>query len=249
MRQLILAIQFLTRLPTPQIKNFTKQELSSTAPWFPIVGIIVGLFVTSLVTLGTYVDVWLGALLGLITWVWITGALHLDGLADLSDALGAAHRDPQRFLQVMRDPHVGSFGVIALLMLLMSKLILLQLIITHHLLNWCLLPLICAWSRLGAIAWSAWLPSLSSGSAEVFAWQIRKPMIVVNTLILFVISALFSPALLVSPLILFIWWCFLRYRLGGMTGDCLGAGIEITETILLLTTLCMPIVFKPWTLT
>ena len=240
MRSLILAVQFLTRLPTPQVTAFTKDELATTAPWFSIVGLIVGLAVAGAAWLGARLDPWLGALLGLITWVWITGALHLDGLADLVDALGAAHRDPQRFLQVMRDPHVGSFGVIALVMQLISKLVLLQLIITHHQFNWFLLPLICAWSRLGAIAWSAWLPTLSSGTAEAFTWKSNSTMIFVSVTLL-LIASLVAPSLVISPLVLFAWWMFLHFRLGGMTGDCLGAGIELTETTLLLITLCSPI--------
>ena len=234
MRSLILAIQFLTRLPTPQVKDFAREDLSHTALWFPVVGIIVGLFDTAAMMLLSHIDPWMGALAGLAMWTWITGALHLDGLADLVDALGASHRDPQRFLQVMRDPHIGTFGVVALIIALLSKFILLYVLISHRVSYWFALPLLCAWSRLGAIAWSAWLPSLHTGSGENFAWQINKPSIFFGALVLGGLSVTFFPALILAPIALAIWWLFLRYRIGGMTGDCLGAGIEFTESLLLL---------------
>src|SRR5690348_14490310 len=224
MRQLILAIQFLTRLPTPQVADFAHEDLSRAAPWFPAVGLLVGGFVAAAMTIISRVDPWLGALAGLIGWVWITGALHLDGLADLVDALGASHRDPQRFLQVLRDPHVGAFGVIALLIAMLSKLILLYVLITHQLAYWFVLPLLCAWSRLGATAWSAWLPPLHTGSGEAFAWQTNKPLMLVNAIALLASTILLLPVLIIAPITLLIWWLFLRYRVGGMTGDCLGAG-------------------------
>jgi len=246
MRNLILAVQFLTRLPTPQVENFVREDLSKTAPWFPMVGIIVGLFVAASMALFSHIDIWLGSLAALIMWAWITGALHLDGLADLVDALGASHRNPQRFLEVMRDPHIGTFGVVALLLALISKVVLLHVLSAHDINGWSVLPLICAWSRLGAITWSASLPSLHSGSGESFAWRSNKLLIFVNALGSLALSTALFPSLLLAPVVLLIWWLFLRHRLGGMTGDCLGAGIEVTECILLVIVACTPATFTHW---
>jgi adenosylcobinamide-GDP ribazoletransferase len=244
LRHFILAVQFLTRLPTPQLRDFEARELAGSAAWFPIVGVLIGLLITAATLLGSKVDSWLGALLGLLMWTWITGALHLDGLADLFDALGAAHRDPQRLLQVMRDPHVGSFGVVALCSLLISKLVLLRVGLNHATLTLFTLPLICAWSRLGAIAWSAWLPALAGSSTEAFTWQPRKSLVLICVAALMLLSFAFAPALMVAPLVLLAWGAFLKQRLGGMSGDCLGAGIEVTESALLLAILCVPLVLS-----
>lgn len=244
LRHFILAIQFLTRLPTPQLRDFNPRELAGSAPWFPIVGALIGLLITAMALLGSKLDSWLGALLALLMWVWVTGALHLDGLADLFDALGAAHRDPQRLLQVMRDPHIGSFGVIALSCALLSKLVLLRVALNHAMLNLFTLPLICAWARLGAIAWSAWLPALSGSSTEAFTWQPHKSLVLICALVLMLLSGALAPALSVAPLVLFAWGAFLKQRLGGMSGDCLGAGIEVSEVLLLLATLAAPVILS-----
>lgn len=119
------ALQFLTRLPAPPIAVFDPAELSRASIWFPFVGAIVGGLVGGALWLGGMASPWIGAVLALTVWVLVTGGLHLDGLGDVADALGASHRSPDRFLEILRDPHVGAFGVMAISMQLMFKLVLL----------------------------------------------------------------------------------------------------------------------------
>ena len=238
---LILAIQFLTRLPTPQLQTFHPQWLAASARWFAPVGLLLGSLLWLAVRLGALHDPWLGALAGLLLWISVTGGLHLDGLADLSDAMGAAHRSRERFFEVLKDPHVGSFGVIALVMAICSKLVLLMLLAQQgsHLAGLLLIP---AWARLFAPFWSATLPALAPGSGERFAWQPPWATQGVSLLALLGLSAWLAPSLLSAPLAGLLWWGYLKRKLGGMTGDCLGAGIEVCE-ILLLGLLLTPSVF------
>lgn len=235
MRGLILATQFLTRLPTPALADFAPADLARSALWFPAVGVLVGALVAAAVWLGAGVDPWLGALLGLAAWVGVTGALHLDGLADLADALGAAHRHAgaagrERFLAVLADPHVGAFGVVALVMQLAAKLVLLMLVAKSGLL-WALV-LVPAWARWGPLVWSR-LPSLKPGLGERFAWQAGAAWVLAWAVAL-AAASLWAPALLAAPLLVLAWHAFLGLRLGGMTGDALGAGVEWVESGVLL---------------
>ena len=232
MRGFILAIQFLTRLPTPQLRNFDAAELPRSAHWFPLVGLLIGALLATALWLGSRADPWLGALLCLLLWVWVTGALHLDGLADMSDALGAAHRDRERFLAVLADPHLGTFGVVSLALQLMVKLVLLMLLAKSGQ-YWTLL-LIPAWARWGTLIWAR-LPALKPGLGERFSWQINPRATWLWGLLLAACS-LTSPALLFAPLCVLAWRQFLLHRVGGMTGDLLGAGVEVIEsaTFLLL---------------
>lgn len=232
MRSLIFALQFLTRLPTPTMANPAPDMLAKSAIWFPLVGIIIGAALALPLILGAPVDPWFGALLTILCWVWITGGIHIDGLADLADALGAAHRDPERLLAIMRDPHTGSFGVLAIALLLVSKLILLMLLARTSGLIWVII-LIPAWARLGAIIWSQTLPKLGTGLGHSFAQQPRPLMITIWMIALLGTSWYVSPALLFAPLALLGWWLFLKYKVNGMNGDCLGAGVEVVETVLL----------------
>lgn len=236
MRGLILAVQFLTRLPTPAQKDFRPEQLAGAIVWFPLVGLLLGGLVAGAAWLGGRVDPWLGALLALAVWVGVTGALHLDGLADLADALGAAHRhaDPEarreRLLAVLADPHLGVFGAVALFLQLLAKLVLLMIAVKAG--AYPALILVPAWARWGVLVWSR-LPSLKPGLGERFAWRVGAAPTLVWALAL-VLASLEMPVLWAAPAWVWAWRAFLRRRLGGMTGDALGAGVEWTETLTLL---------------
>lgn len=224
-------MQFLTRLPVPGVDDFSPLDLARSTSWFPLVGLIVGAIVGLVAFALDHRSAALAGIVGVLAWVWLTGALHLDGLADLTDALGASHRDPERFLTVLRDPHVGTFGVVSVVLVLMLKAAALAIFSANDLLA---LPLILAWARLGTLAWGRWLKPLKSGHGEQFAWQISTGWMVFWTLLLLATSVALAPALCAAPLVIVAWGAWLKARLGGMTGDCLGAGVEVTETALLL---------------
>lgn len=238
MTELILSIQFLTRLPTPQVQDFSSEKLARSARFFPLVGLIIGSLLLASVWLLSHVDPWLAAWGGLALWIWITGGLHLDGLADMADALGAAHRSPERFLEVMKDPHLGSFGVLTLILQTSGKLVLLMLLATHQ--QWLALLLIPAWARLGPLYWQT-LPPISDGMAREFSWQQQALARPVWLALLIPACLWVAPALLIAPLLIWLYRQWLQKRLGGVSGDCLGAGIELTETGLLLATLLVTI--------
>lgn len=232
MRGFWLALGFLTRLPTPRLASIDQKAMARAAAWFPAVGLVVGAIVAAAVWAGSRVDPWLGALLALVAWVGVTGGLHLDGLADLADALGAAHRDRERLLAVLADPHLGAFGAIALVLQLLAKAVLLMLAGKLGVSIWALV-LLPAWARLGAFWWSQSLPSLKPGLGQSFAWAEGRRYVLAWLVVLLALAWL-VPALAVMPLALFGWRRFLSARLGGMTGDCLGAGIELSESLGLL---------------
>jgi adenosylcobinamide-GDP ribazoletransferase len=226
------ALQFLTRLPAPRIAVFDPADLSRSALWFPVIGAIVGAIVAAALWTGAQASPWIGALLALIAWVWVTGGLHLDGLGDVADALGAAHRSPERFLEVLRDPHIGAFGTIAIVLQLIAKLVLLAAIASPPALA--AVVLIAAWARWGGLVWSVTVPPLAGGAGERFSWHIDPRGVAVEGVILALLSAWLAPVLLAALIFVPGIAAYWKYRIGGVTGDCLGAGIEVTETMLLL---------------
>jgi adenosylcobinamide-GDP ribazoletransferase len=230
LRGLRLATQFLTRVPVPAVEDFSAEEFSRSSAWFPVVGIAIGVVIALILWVCSYRSAALGAAVGLLAWVWMTGALHLDGLADLSDALAAAHRDTQRFFAVLADPHLGTFGVVSIVLMLILKVMGLTQLSGAALLAF---PLIPAWARLGPLAWSRWLQPLKPGHGERFAWHLHVGWIAFWVVLLLVASAVVAPILCAAPLVIAAWGGWLRWRLGGTTGDCLGAGVEVTEVVLL----------------
>lgn len=227
MRGFLHALQLLTRLPV----RGDAGRPEAAAAWFPVVGLVVGGLVAGAAWLGALADPWLGALMALLAWVWVTGGLHLDGLADLADALGAAHRDRERFLAVLADPHLGAFGAMAMMLQLIAKLVLLMLALKLGVSLW-VLVLVPAWARLGALWWSRSLPALKTGLGQRYAAGTGVPWSWLAALAAASLAA--APALLAAPLVILAWRGFLKARLGGMNGDCLGAGIEVAETLALL---------------
>ncbi len=231
LRGLRLATQFLTRIPVPAVENYSAEELSRSAAWFPLIGLGIGVVVSCSVFIVGQRSPLLAGVSGIVVWTWLTGALHLDGLADLSDALAASHRDPQKFFVVLADPHLGTFGTVSVVLVLMLKAAALAALPLATLMA---LPLIPAWARLGTLAWSRWLAPLKPGQAERFSRTLPAGWMILWTLLLLAASLWTAPRLCAAPLAIAAWGGWLRWRLGGMTGDCLGAGVEIVETVLLL---------------
>ncbi len=232
MSPLRAAFGLLTRIPLPTGDN---HQLRHAAPWFPLVGLVIGLL---LLTEGWLLDRYpaeLSALVITISWITITGALHLDGAADLADGLGAAHGDADRLLAVMKEPHIGAFGVVALIIIILTKLVTLASLIGNSDQTPWALALIPAWARLGALTWMQTLKPLGTGLAT----QCREPinlrivlrwLVPLAALTAVAVTPLFTLGALLS---LWGWQRFLRRRVGGMNGDCLGAGIEYSECAML----------------
>lgn len=230
MKGLVVAFQFLTRLPMPRI-TVTDAEFATSMRWFPAVGFVIGLLVAAASRLGAWIDPWVAALAALTVWVGVTGALHLDGLSDLADAAGAAHKDRERLLAVLADPHVGSFGVVAIVLQLAAKLVLLHACLVTG--AWTALPLIPFAARIGPLVWTRWLPPLHAGLASRFRSAVR-PVDLALWMLALLVGAWWSPAMLVAPLLILAWGLYLHRTLGGISGDGHGGGIEAIETALLL---------------
>jgi len=236
MRGLILAFGFLTRIPMPALADFKQQELSSAAVWFPLVGLVIGLLLVIAVQFGATANPLMAGLLVVLVWLGISGGLHLDGAADLADGLGASHRDPQRLLAVMKDPHTGAFGVMAIVAILLTKLVAVTWIVEAPDIDLWALLLIPAWARLGAIFWSQTLAPLAPGIGESFVWQVNANIYRIWGIVLFLLSTLLVSLLfaVAAACSLLLWRSWLQWRLHGMSGDCLGAGIEYCECFMLL---------------
>ncbi|PEQ13671.1 adenosylcobinamide-GDP ribazoletransferase [Novosphingobium sp. PC22D] len=229
MKGLVIALQFLTRLPLPAVA-VSGAQFAASMRWYPVVGAIIGGLVAAAGWTGALIDPRLGALAALVVWVGVSGALHLDGLGDIADAAGALHKDRARLHSVLADPHVGSFAVTAIGLQLIAKLVLLDLVIARGL--WAGLALAPFAARIGPLVWTCWLEPLHEGLASRFRGAVR-PIDLIGWAALLLLAAWFVPALLVTPLLLFGWGLWLARRLGGISGDGHGAGIEIVEAGLL----------------
>ena len=232
-RHFLIALQFLTRLPTPRVAVSAADDLSRASAFFPVVGLLIGVAIAGAQMGGGFISAAIGGLAGLLAWVAITGGLHLDGLGDVTDALGASHSKPERFIEVLGDPNAGNFAVIAISLQLATNLVLLaSLPVTATVVA--ALILIPAWARWAAVCWGWRLPSLNPGLGRDFSALLSPAMIAAWGVALVAMSIWLAPVTIVALPVALLIGLYWRRRLGGITGDCLGAGIEVMESVLLL---------------
>lgn len=235
MKGFLIALQFLTRLPTPRL-TVSAEEFAQSMRWFPAAGLVIGLIVAGAAWVGARTDPWTGALAALIAWVLVTGALHLDGLGDMADASGAAHKDRERLLAVLADPHVGSFGVTAITMQLLTKLVLLHGMIEHS--QFLALIWVPVAARIAPLAWTLLLSPLHDGLGARFRGAIRPIDLALWAAVLLDTTVAF-PALLIAVPAAALWGLWIKRAIGGISGDGHGAGIELIEAALLLALVVM----------
>jgi adenosylcobinamide-GDP ribazoletransferase len=118
---LVVAARYLTIVPLPGPARPSADALGRAAPWFPVIGLGIGL-ILAIVDRVTQVffPLLLAGLLTVTVWKLLTGGLHLDGLADCLDSLGG--RDPEQRLAIMSDSRIGAFGALGLILLLLLEI-------------------------------------------------------------------------------------------------------------------------------
>ena len=233
MKRLVIAFGFLTRLPMPSVAgSIDGTAFAEAIRFYPLVGLAIGALVAGAGWAGSLVDPWVGACAALLAWIAITGALHLDGLADLVDGLGAAHGDRTRLLAVMADPHIGSFGVVAIVGQMLAKLVLLHAL---GMVGWWSLLCVPGVARIGPMVWARYLPPIRPGGLGAAVAGAVRARDLLGWGALVALAALFDPALVAGPVAILAMTFWFGRTLGGINGDAHGAGIELVETVLLAT--------------
>jgi adenosylcobinamide-GDP ribazoletransferase len=233
LRALAAAVTLLTRLPLGARVAVDEIDIARSLAWLPLVGVgLGGAVALAARLLEGRLDDGPAAVLIVAAWALATGAIHLDGLADSADALGAGDRT--RRLAVMRDPRVGSFGVLALVLVVVLKVMLVAAVLArgHHL--WLLA--IPAVARAAASALSATLPyAREDGTGAALVTGARRAERLSIALATAVVAALACArlrgllAIAAAALVAVVVARLATRRIGGLTGDILGATIELAE--------------------
>jgi adenosylcobinamide-GDP ribazoletransferase len=116
-----IALQFLTVLPIELKQIPTAKQNGQSVLFYPLVGLLIGLILFGLSILLVKVPIILVATIILVIWIWLTGGLHLDGLADTADAWVGGFGDRERTLKIMKDPSCGPIGVLSLVIVCLMK--------------------------------------------------------------------------------------------------------------------------------
>lgn len=233
-QELALAFSFLTVLPMPMVE-YQAGLLGRAGRWFPVVGLVIGGLLTAAQwLLSQLFPPLLTAGLVIALWAALTGALHLDGLADCCDGLLAA-TSRERRLEIMRDPRTGAFAVVGLVLFLVVKVTALA-ALPSALPALLLAPTWARWLLL----WVARQPLARPGGlgADFAAGLTGRTLLgalILPLLLCLVFSTLQLLAAIAFALGVTLAVMYMaRSRLGGVTGDVYGLAVELGELAVLL---------------
>ncbi|MHA6126048.1 adenosylcobinamide-GDP ribazoletransferase [Pseudomonas fluorescens group sp. PF-1] len=233
-----IALQFLSSLPVRLPGMPAPQELGRSLLFYPLVGLLFGGILWGLNWLMLGAPLLLHAALLLTVWVLLSGALHLDGLADSADAWLGGFGDRERTLTIMKDPRSGPMAVVTLVLVLLLKFAaLLALIEQQHALALIIVPLLGRSALLGLFLTTPYVRAggLGQALADHLPRSAGKQVLAVSGLACVLIAGLSGFFAVVLAVVLFAWLrrVMLR-RLGGTTGDTAGALLELLEVAMLV---------------
>ncbi len=234
----LLALQFLTVIPV-KIKDFKDNDIARSAVYFPVIGLLLG-FILLLVGKGLVflnfntltTSVMIVAVLAVMT-----GSMHLDGLSDTSDAL-LSRKSKDEMLDIMRDSHIGAMGATAIILVLMLKVVIIS-SLGYSMMAPALI-LMCMTSRTSLVMAMFLFPyARKEGKAKTYMEQKSIKTLVIAAALAILFAAFtwrIRGLITLSVTILFVYLMGMSTvrRLGGITGDTLGAMAEISEIIVLL---------------
>jgi adenosylcobinamide-GDP ribazoletransferase len=237
MRRYLIALQFLTILPIPSPKKYEDNDLGRSTAWFPLVGLTIGcLLLLADMVLSPLLPRHLTDALLVALLAGLTGALHLDGLADVCDGL-AARGTKERFLAVMKDSRVGAVGVVGLVLLLLLKYAaLLALPIYLKQAALLLVPALARFTQV--VVMTRARAAQAEGLGACFLSGITSAQLSLAAACIIPVTWLLGQfAGVVALCLVIVWgfftkWYFTR-RLGGINGDIVGFSSEIAEVLAL----------------
>ena len=237
MKQLLIALQFLTILPVKIRSEIKKRDFGRSLLYFPIVGMLIGILLSITAFLfGFLPNLVTGALI-LVVSIFITGGIHLDGFADTCDGFYGS-KPKEKILEIMRDSRTGVMGVIGVVSLLLLKFTLIVSIPKDIL--WkslIMMAVLGRWSQVLACYTSNYVRK--EGKAKYFIEYAGEREFLAGTLftiVLFLVLVKLKGAILFTlsllPIVLFM--SYIKRKIDGMTGDTIGAISEVAEVAVLL---------------
>lgn len=226
---------FLTRVPVPWVISRVDERMARAGPWFPLVGALVGLIGAAAFALGAIL--WgavVGALVAVAATTLLTGGFHEDGLADTFDGLGGGASREQA-LSIMRDSRIGTFGALALGLVTALRVAALAALGGHAVAALVGAHALGRYSSLPLVRWLPYARSdggtagvLAGGVAPCGLWAATGFALALTAVLWGVAAFAVWAAAAVMTL---LWGAWLQRRLGGVTGDGLGATNQCVETV------------------
>jgi adenosylcobinamide-GDP ribazoletransferase len=234
----LVAVQFLTRFPVPSPGVVSAATAGRSLLYYPVVGLALGGVLGGLNTILADTPSLLRAAIVLAAWIILTGALHLDGLADSADAWVGGIGDRKRTLAIMKDPYCGPAAVVTLVVVLLLKTAALYELNAYE---WVALVAVPMLARSLVLLLFLTTPYVRPGGlGTALSKQLRPiPSILVLTIVV-AVTGYFAGAIglwmaVAAVFAFLVLRAMMQHRIGGTTGDTAGALIELGEIVMLIT--------------
>ena len=236
-----LALSLLTRIPVRVRTPVRDEDQAASVAFYPLIGLLIGVVLWLTAHLLIASNPFVAAIVVLMMWVGITGALHLDGLADSADAWLGGLGDKQRTLAIMKDPASGPAGVVAIVTVLLAKTAAITALIQQqqqHLLPLIISPLL---ARAACSGLFLVLPYVrENGLASIASQHIHHSPVKSVIQFSLITSALIAclggqwAMLITAAIVSLVGIQLMKKRVEGFTGDTAGAQVEVVEMMTLL---------------
>lgn len=233
MKGFILMLTFLTRIPIRYHFSFNSEDFIKGIKYMPLIGFIIGGCIFPIGFLDGKVAHSVISLLIIIVYLMLTGGLHLDGLADVSDGIFSC-RDREKMFEIMKDSRIGTFGVVALILYFISMFVLLG---YNDIYNILLFPVVGRCFALFVCAVSKYAKASGMGKdfiegTNFFHVLLGFAFLAINVVLLD--KLLLFGAIILTGIIIGLVTVRINKKLGGITGDVIGMTIEFSQVVYLL---------------
>lgn len=241
LRGFLILISFFTRIPIGKIVEYNEEKFVKGLKLYCLVGLVIGAFLALGYFIGNFLEIiYIKGLIITVIYIIITGGIHLDGTADTSDGLFSG-RTGDKVFEIMSDSRIGAFGVISLILIILSQLILFSHIDLYTLI---LVPVVGRASV--AVACSSMnYAKKSLGMGTLFVESIKLNELAFNTLITLIICS-FMPGYIVNIMSTFLTFIcalviarWVKSKISGMTGDTCGFVAELSQVIFMFLSLIL----------
>lgn len=239
MKSFILAVQFMTRIPIPVNMDIKREDFQKTVRFFPIVGLIIGLSEALIYYISCqYLSIMLTAFAVVLTHIIITGAMHIDGLGDTADGIFSG-RSTDKILDIMKDSRLGTFGALAIIVVVVGKIIMISSLSEKYVLMVIILAPVISRTMNIFLMYKRKYARNTQGMGDLFIGTLK----IENAIIAFILASVLIVSIgklygivmfIVGFVFTILFRSYIESKIGGITGDILGASDELNEILIYL---------------
>ena len=239
--QFIILIQFMTRIPIPLKISYSEKKLGKSIKFFPLVGLIIGLilyfanFLIIVYLKNIFYNKTIIAIFLIILEILIVGIIHIDGLADTFDGL-FSYAKKEKMLEIMKDSRIGTNGAVVLILYFITKTVLISEIITINSKYLIIYPIIARLSTPVNAGLSNYARKSGMSNAiisENGIFEVIFSLALSIILVFYIIGIKGIVAISIAFVFIIIFMLNVRKKIDGITGDTMGACLELTSILVL----------------